>query len=111
MIKEEFGKTLKQYLKKVKGSKTQKSRESGRSIRFVQEMEVGKKQPSITTIFYLAAGLDLTPDKLIMPAWEKWIEAGQPDEVSKKSKKTETPKKAKKPKKKAAKSKKKTSPK
>lgn len=79
MIKEEFATTLVQ-LRKASG-KTQKqlSRESGVSFRFLQEIEAGEKQPTITTLFNLAAALDSTAAKLITSAWEKWLEAGQPD--------------------------------
>ena len=46
--------------------------ESGVSYRFVQEIEADNQQPTMTTVFKLCVALKITPDKLIMPAWERW---------------------------------------
>ncbi len=80
MIKEEFATVVLRLRKKCKKTQKQISLESGLSMRFVQEIEAGQKQPTITSLFYLAAALDTTPDKLVLSVWKNWVDAGQPDE-------------------------------
>lgn len=43
-------------------------------LTFLKEIEGGKKQPSVTTLFKLSRALDTTPDKLILPTYQKWLE-------------------------------------
>jgi len=48
------------------------SSEAGVSNRFIQNIEAGEKMASLITIFKLSQALEVTPDVLIMPAWEEW---------------------------------------
>lgn len=80
MIKQEFGKVLAQARKRANKVQEQVADYSTYSNRYIQLMESGARQPTLTTLFKLAVALDTTPDKLIMPVWEKWLEQGCPDE-------------------------------
>lgn len=80
MIKKEFGKVLAQARKNANRVQEQVADYSTYSNRYIQQLEAGSKQPTLTTLFKLAIALDTTPDKLIMPVWEKWVEQGRPDD-------------------------------
>ena len=80
MIKKEFGRVLAQARKNANRVQEQVADYSTYSNRYIQQLEAGAKQPTLTTLFKLAHALDTTPDKLIMPVWEKWIEQGRPDD-------------------------------
>jgi len=45
---------------------------AGLGIRFLQDIEAGNKQPTITTVFRLAKALDLTPGELLDPIYHCW---------------------------------------
>lgn len=79
MLKTAFGTTLLRLRKAARKSRAQIARETGLNYRFIQHLESGNFQPTLSTIVLLAAALEVTPDQLIMPAWEAWNEAGQPD--------------------------------
>ena len=72
MIKEEFGQKLRQQRRQAQMSQEQLALNSDIALRFVQEIEAGNQQPTITTLFKLSSGLGVTPDKLIMPVWDAW---------------------------------------
>lgn len=80
MIKKEFGKVLAEARKSGNRVQEEVADYSTYSNRYIQLLEAGEKQPTITTLFKLAVALDTTPEKLIMPVWEKWVEQGFPDE-------------------------------
>ena len=46
---------------------------SGLSTRFLQDLEAGKKQASVVTIFKLAKALDVIPQDLLQDAWETFL--------------------------------------
>ncbi len=74
MTQNDFSETLKALRKKKKMTQQALSDRSGLSLRYLQELEAGPKQPTIETLFKLAYGLDTTPDKLIKKAWEAWLQ-------------------------------------
>lgn len=80
MIKKEFGRVLAQARKTESRVQEELADYSTYSSRYIQQLEAGQKQPTITALFKLALALNTTPDKLIMPVWEKWIKEGCPDE-------------------------------
>ena len=80
MIKKEFGRVLADLRRSENKVQEEVAEYSTYTNRYIQQMEAGEKQPTITTLFKLARALDTTPDKLIMPVWKKWIDAGCPDE-------------------------------
>lgn len=45
---------------------------AGLGNRFLQDIEAGNKQPTITTVFRLAKALDLTPGELLDPIYRQW---------------------------------------
>lgn len=72
MIQEEFGLALRQR-RASKGLTQQGLAEaSDLSLRYIQELEAGEKQPTLRTLFLLALGLDTTPQELIAKTWKKW---------------------------------------
>lgn len=72
MIKEEFGQKVRQQRRQAQMTQEQLALDSDLALRFVQEIEAGNQQPTITTLFKLSHGLGITPDKLIMPVWNMW---------------------------------------
>lgn len=42
------------------------------AVRFLKDLEAGRKQASITTLFKLSHALEINPDQLIQTAFEKW---------------------------------------
>jgi len=80
MIKKEFGRALSQARRQANKVQEELADYSTYSNRYIQQMEAGEKQPTITTLFLLARALDTTPDRLIMPVWEKWLAEGCPSE-------------------------------
>ena len=44
---------------------------TGVAANFISDLERGVKNPSLDTVMRLAKGIGTTPDKLIMPVWEK----------------------------------------
>ena len=79
MIKSAFGAQLKLLRTERKLTQEELSLRSGLTIRFLQDVEAGNKQASITTVFKLADGLDITPDKLLSKPFVDWKKAGKPD--------------------------------
>ena len=72
MIQEEFSLILRKK-RAAKGLTQQGLAEaSDLSLRYIQELEAGEKQPTLKTLFLLAFGLDTTPQQLIALAWNKW---------------------------------------
>ncbi|MES9854871.1 MAG: helix-turn-helix transcriptional regulator [Candidatus Thiodiazotropha sp. L084R] len=72
MIQEEFSVVLRQR-RKAKGLTQQGLAEaSDLSLRYIQELEAGKKQPSLKTLFLLSYGLGTNPQQLISNVWLKW---------------------------------------
>ncbi len=70
--KSEFGAELGRQRKKAGLTFEQLSQHSNLSVTFLKEIESGKKQATITTLLKIAKGLDITPDNLVMPVYEKW---------------------------------------
>ena len=60
-----FGKTLKSRRQSINLSQEQLGVESGLSRSYISDLENGKKDPSLFTIFKLANALDLKPSALI----------------------------------------------
>lgn len=70
--KQVLGETLRQY--RTKDNRTQQdiAMSCDMSLRFYQDLEAGTKQPTMTTLFRLAGSLDVSPAKLIEPAYKQW---------------------------------------
>ncbi|MEW8627039.1 MAG: helix-turn-helix transcriptional regulator [Candidatus Thiodiazotropha sp.] len=72
MIREEFGLIIRQK-RTAKGLTQQGLAEaSDLSLRYIQELEAGQKQPTLKSLFLLAFGLGMTPQHLISGVWTKW---------------------------------------
>jgi len=79
MIKSAFGAKVK-ALRAEKGiTQEELSQRSGLAIRFLQDIEGGNKQASLTTVFKLADGLGIKPDKLLGDVFSAWQKAGKPE--------------------------------
>ena len=72
MIKQSFGDTLRHFREEKRLTQEELALEADIAFRFVQEMEYGEKQPTITTLFKLARALEITPGELMQPVWEAW---------------------------------------
>lgn len=79
MIKSAFGTQIK-ALRAQKGmTQEELSQRSGLAIRFLQDVEAGNKQASITTVFKLADGLGIKPEQLLSDLYKDWRKAGKPE--------------------------------
>lgn len=63
-----FGLALRKYRLAAGLSQEQLGLESGVQRNFISLIETGQNQPTITTIFKLAAALDMKPSKLVQEA-------------------------------------------
>lgn len=79
MIKEAFGERVRQLRKGKELTQGQLAEQSGLAMRFVQELESGSKQPTLTTLYKLADSLDVTPSELIDPTYKNWRRKGKPE--------------------------------
>jgi transcriptional regulator with XRE-family HTH domain len=67
-----FGKTLRRHRTEKHLTQEQLAEAADTALRYIQELEAGTKQPTITTLFKLAEALGTTPQKLIGPGWTAW---------------------------------------
>lgn len=79
MIKEAFGLQVK--LLRIEKEMTQEelAQQSGLAIRFLQDIEAGKKLASIKTAFKIADGLGVSPADLLKDPYNSWQKAGKPE--------------------------------
>jgi len=72
-IKESIGDLVRDKRTKKGWTQEQLSSEAGVSNRFLQDIEAGEKMASMVTIFKLSKALGITPDKIMLPVWKKWL--------------------------------------
>jgi transcriptional regulator with XRE-family HTH domain len=70
-IPEAFGRTLRRYRKAKGWSQEELALQSGHQRVFISWLETGTKQATISTIFSLAAALDVTPVELMQSVQEE----------------------------------------
>ena len=73
MWKEDFGSNLRK--RRVKQNLTQENLafEADLSLRYIQNLESGERQPTLETIFKLSFALNTSPQSLIQPSWKWWV--------------------------------------
>ena len=79
MIKEAFAKEIVERRRAANLTQEDLASNSGVAQRFLQSIEAGDGQPTITTLFKLAKALETTADELIVASWNQWVEAGCPE--------------------------------
>jgi len=72
MIKEGFGTDLRRLRLERGFTQEMLADHANIAVRFLKDLEAGKKQASITTLFKLSHALGANPDQLIQPTFEKW---------------------------------------
>ena len=72
MIKKGIGAELRRLRNEHKLTQEALAHNADVAIAFVKEIEVGKKQPTATTLFKLAYALGVTPNDLISSTYEEW---------------------------------------
>lgn len=72
-IKQSIGDLVREKRTKKGLTQEQLSSEGGVSNRFLQDIEAGEKMASMVTIFKLSKALNITPDKIMLPAWKEWL--------------------------------------
>jgi len=82
MIKKEFGLILRQQRTSKRMTQQRLADVAELSLRYVQGLEAGEKQPSLSTILFLSSGLGISPEQLILPVWKKWQQEEQTDRNS-----------------------------
>ena len=72
MIKEVFGTDLRRL--RLDRGYTQEvlADHANIAVRFLKDLEAGRKQASVTTLFKLSHALDIKPDQLLQAAFKKW---------------------------------------
>ncbi len=70
-IQQDFGKALLKHRSKAKMTFETLADRANLSMRYVQDLEAGKKLPSIITLMKLCHALKITPDKLLMPIFRQ----------------------------------------
>ena len=75
MIKQDLGAEIRRL--RIEQGFTQEAlaHDADMGLTFLKELEAGKKQASITTLFKLSHALGLSPDTLIMDSYKKWVQA------------------------------------
>lgn len=73
MWKEDFGSNLRKRRVKQKLTQENLAFESDLSLRYIQNLESGERQPTLETIFKLSFALDTSPQSLIQPSWKWWV--------------------------------------
>ncbi len=69
-IKAQFGLVLRQRRTSRELTQQALADASGLSLRYIQELEAGDKQPTLGTAFDIALGLDMTPQQLVAAVWK-----------------------------------------
>lgn len=70
-IQKDFGEALLKHRKQAKMTFDTLADRANLSLRYVQDLEAGRKLPSIITLMKLCHALKITPDKLLMPIFRK----------------------------------------
>ena len=78
MIKKAFGKQVRKIRQEKQITQEELSQKTGLANRFLQDIEAGNKQASITTVFRLADGLQVSPNELVEIPYAAWKKAGKP---------------------------------
>ena len=73
MVKEAFGNNLRKRRLNQKLTQENLAFESGLSLRYIQNLESGERQPTLETIFKLSFALDTSPQSLIQSSWKWWV--------------------------------------
>lgn len=73
MVKDEFGSNLRQRRLNQKLTQENLAFESGLSLRYIQNLESGERQPTLETIFKLSSALETSPQTLIQSSWKWWV--------------------------------------
>lgn len=74
MLKDAFGQQLKRTRKEAGLTQEALADASGIGWRFLQEIEAGDKQPTISTVFKLAKALNTKPGVLLDEIFLQWRE-------------------------------------
>lgn len=69
-----FGSAVRELRKKAKLTQEQLGFEADLQRIYISKLELGQQQPSLTTIFKLAQGLNCTVTELVALTEEKWRE-------------------------------------
>ena len=72
MIQAQFGQKIKEQRKQAAMTQEALSIQSGVTFRYLQDIEAGKKQPTITTVFKLAQALKVAPGELLDDIFKSW---------------------------------------
>lgn len=78
MIKKAFGEQVRKIRQEKQITQEELSQKTGLANRFLQDIESGNKQASITTVFRLADGLGVSPNDLLEKPYGAWKKAGKP---------------------------------
>ncbi len=74
-VKIAFGRILEKIRIKRNLTQEQLALEASLARRFLQDMEAGEKQPTITSLFKLCRALNVKPSELVDAAWKEWLKS------------------------------------
>lgn len=72
MIAKLFGSKLSTLRNSEKITQESLASKAGLGVRFIQDLEAGEKQPTITTVFRLAKALNASPSDLLDEIFKSW---------------------------------------
>lgn len=79
MIKEGFGETVRELRLAAELTQEELALESDVALRFLQDIEAGNLQPTITTVFKIAGALSIKPSDLLDQSFANWLKEGKPN--------------------------------
>lgn len=78
MIKREFGEAVRESRLAAELTQEELALESEVALRFLQDIEAGNLQPTITTVFKIAGALNIKPSGLLDESFANWLKEGKP---------------------------------
>lgn len=79
MLREDFGENLRKFRLGNNLTQEKLALEAGLSLRFIQNLESGERQPTLETLFKLSRALNTSPEDLIKSSWNWWIHENNDD--------------------------------
>jgi transcriptional regulator with XRE-family HTH domain len=72
-----FGRTLEKLRVKKGWTQEKLALEADIARRFLQDIEAGQKQPTITTLYKLSKAMHMKPGELLDTSWKEWLKVNK----------------------------------
>lgn len=64
--------SVKKHRQEIGMTQEKLAEHAGINERYLQKLEAGENQPTVSVLFQLCLALNTTPEKLLTPIWENW---------------------------------------